>query len=132
MEFNYELFQGISIQLDESDTAEERASQLASLPAVKNIWPVRLFERPGLGEGVVRRNSTDNPAVLRNALHKRQCNGTSSLGNAPHIMTQVDKLHEQGITGKGIRIAVIDTGVSESSLGLTGRERCIITKPAPG
>lgn len=116
MEFDYELFQGISIQLDESDSAEDRASQLASLPAVKNIWPVRLFERPGLGEGVVRRNSTDNPAVLQNALHKRQCNGTSSLGNAPHVMTQVDRLHEQGITGKGIKIAVIDTGVSGPSL----------------
>lgn len=113
MEFNYELFQGISIQLNESDSAEERASQLASLPAVKKIWPVRLFDRPGLGEGVVRRNSTDDPAVLQNALHKRQSNGTCLLGNAPHVMTQVDRLHEEGITGKGIKIAVIDTGVSE-------------------
>ncbi|KAG8937483.1 hypothetical protein FRC00_005015 [Tulasnella sp. 408] len=30
---------------------------------------------------------------------------------APHVMTGVDKLHAEGIFGKGIRVAVIDTGV---------------------
>ncbi|KAG9022637.1 hypothetical protein FS837_006245, partial [Tulasnella sp. UAMH 9824] len=30
---------------------------------------------------------------------------------APHVMTGVDKLHAEGIFGKGIRVAIIDTGV---------------------
>ncbi|KAK8089853.1 peptidase S8/S53 domain-containing protein [Apiospora hydei] len=31
--------------------------------------------------------------------------------NSPHRMTGVDKVHEAGIYGKGVRIAIIDTGV---------------------
>ncbi|KAG8963824.1 hypothetical protein FRC00_004916, partial [Tulasnella sp. 408] len=30
---------------------------------------------------------------------------------APHVMTGVDKLHAEGIFGKGIRVAIIDSGV---------------------
>lgn len=37
----------------------------------------------------------------------------------PHVMTQVDMLRADGITGKGVKIAVIDTGVS---LALTDEE----------
>lgn len=29
----------------------------------------------------------------------------------PHVMTQIDKLKADGITGSGIKIAIIDTGV---------------------
>jgi hypothetical protein len=29
-------------------------------------------------------------------------------------MTQVDRVHAEGITGAGIRIAVVDSGVSNS------------------
>lgn len=119
MEFNYELFKGVSIQLNESDTAEDRAAQLASLPAVKSIWPVRLYERPTLIDAVAPGNSSENRVVER-ALHKRQPNGTSD-GNAPHVMTQVDRLHAEGITGKGVKIAVIDSGVSELLRGLISR-----------
>lgn len=110
MEFDFELFQGISIQLDESGTPDQRAAQLASLPAVKSIWPVRLWDRP---EPDVRRhgNSTHAAAAVQGALRKRQ-NTNSTLGNGPHVMTQVDRLHAKGITGKGVKIAVIDSGVS--------------------
>lgn len=96
--------------MDESDTPEQRAAQLASLPAVKNIWPVRLWDRP---EFDVRRhdNSTDTAADVQGTLRKRHC-ANSTLGNGPHVMTQVDRLHAKGITGKGVKIAVIDSGVS--------------------
>lgn len=42
-------------------------------------------------------------------------NGANAYANntfSPHVMVQADKLHAKGITGKGIKIAVIDTGVS--------------------
>lgn len=29
-----------------------------------------------------------------------------------HVMTQVDKLRDQGFVGKGIKVAIIDSGVS--------------------
>lgn len=111
MEFDFELFQGISIQLHESDTPEQRAAELASLPAVKNIWPVRLWDRPELNTLPHGNSTSPAAATVQGTLHKRQCSN-STLGNGPHVMTQVDRLHAKGITGKGVKIAVIDTGVS--------------------
>lgn len=35
----------------------------------------------------------------------------TSLNYSVHGMTGVDKLHEAGITGKGVTVAVVDTGV---------------------
>lgn len=37
---------------------------------------------------------------------------------SPHVMTQVDRLRNKGFVGKGIKVAVVDTGVSEPSPGL--------------
>jgi hypothetical protein len=45
-----------------------------------------------------------------NMMTRRQ-NSSSSDGYATHVMTQVDRVHAKGITGAGIRIAVIDSGV---------------------
>lgn len=33
---------------------------------------------------------------------------------SPHAMSQVDLLFKEGVTGKGMKIAVIDSGVSSS------------------
>lgn len=47
----------------------------------------------------------ETPAIVRRGL-------SQLTGRWNHIMSQVDKLHKEGITGQGINIAVIDTGVS--------------------
>ena len=44
------------------------------------------------------------------ALAKRDVSGNDTF--TPHLMTQVNKFRDAGITGKGIKVAVIDTGVS--------------------
>ncbi|KAI9166301.1 Minor extracellular protease vpr [Paramyrothecium foliicola] len=109
VELNYELFHGISIQLSDVDTAEERAAELASLPSVKNIWPVTVFElKPIFEDG--RNGSASSVTKRHDQLQKRRDNSTG-LADAPIIMTQIDKLHAQGITGEGITIAVVDTGI---------------------
>ncbi|KAJ2966907.1 hypothetical protein NQ176_g9924 [Zarea fungicola] len=46
LDLNFELFNGVSIQLNDVKTAEEKAEKLAALPAVKNIWPVVKVPRP--------------------------------------------------------------------------------------
>lgn len=48
--------------------------------------------------------------------------------NNPHIMAKVDKAHDLGIKGKGVKIAVIDTGVDfrHPSLGGCFGEGCKI------
>ncbi|KAK2013592.1 subtilase [Colletotrichum eremochloae] len=103
MNLNYTLFKGASIQFNNLDTAEAKAAKLAQLPAVKNMWPVRTYGIPEaevIWTGKQGRDYVD--------LKKRQ------LGNdtfSSHVQTQVDKLHRNGITGKGLKVAVIDTGI---------------------
>ncbi|KAH7317017.1 peptidase S8/S53 domain-containing protein [Stachybotrys elegans] len=135
IELNYELFHGVSIQLRGIDNAEQRAQQLASLPAVKAIWPVRLIDRPDptWHETGGNKTSFDSSAYVKRKpsttehVKKRQDNGTTG-GYAPHIMTQIDKLHAEGITGAGIRIAVIDSGVdyNHPTLGGCFGEGCLV------
>jgi subtilisin family serine protease len=40
--------------------------------------------------------------------------------NTPHVMTQVDKLRNEGYTGKGLRVAVVDTGIDYNHPALGG------------
>ncbi|WQF76714.1 Putative peptidase S8/S53 domain, PA domain, Fn3-like domain, peptidase S8, subtilisin, His-active [Colletotrichum destructivum] len=103
MKLDYSLFKGASIQFKNLDTADAKAAKLAGLPSVKNIWPVRTYRIPEpevVWTGKQGRDYVD--------LKKRQ------LGNdtfSSHVQTQVDKLHRDGVTGKGIKVAVIDTGI---------------------
>lgn len=108
MEFDYKLFKGVSVQMNDVDKAEESIMRMASSSAVKNVWPVMLYSP---ASPVVDWSShADFKSPL---LHKRQSDGNETTdGFAPHVMTQIDKLHAKGIKGKGIKIAVIDTGVS--------------------
>ncbi|CAE7144667.1 unnamed protein product [Rhizoctonia solani] len=40
---------------------------------------------------------------------------------SPHVMTGVDKLHAEGLTGKGIKIGIIDSGVDYTHPSLGGK-----------
>ncbi|GKT88937.1 minor extracellular protease vpr (subtilase) [Colletotrichum tofieldiae] len=103
MNLTYTLFKGASIQFNNLDTADAKAAKLARLPSVKNVWPVRTY---GIAEPEVIWTGKQGRDYVD--LKKRQ------LGNdtfSTHVQTQVDKLHRDGITGKGIKVAVIDTGI---------------------
>jgi subtilisin family serine protease len=45
-----------------------------------------------------------------------------------YVMTQVDKLHAEDVTGKGFRVAIIDSGVDYTHLALGGSFRlgCLV------
>ncbi|EFQ32840.1 subtilase [Colletotrichum graminicola M1.001] len=103
MNLNFTLFKGASIQFNDLDTADAKAAQLAQLPSVKNMWPVRTY---GIPDSEVVWTGTQGRDYVD--VKKRQ------LGNdtfSTHVQTQVDKLHRNGVTGKGIKVAVIDTGI---------------------
>lgn len=104
MDLNFELFKGVSVQLNDVEKADDVVSKLAALPAIKRWWPVTLHNIPD-----VEVHWTGNPEG-GNTLITRDNSTSDAL--SPHIMTQVDKLHAKGYTGKGINVAVIDTGVS--------------------
>ncbi|KAG5938400.1 hypothetical protein E4U59_003799 [Claviceps monticola] len=48
---------------------------------------------------------------------------------SPHVMTQVDKLRAKGITGKGIKVAVVDTGIDylHPALGGCYGKGCLVS-----
>lgn len=99
-EFNSaKFFYGLSLTLAD-DTSHK--ADLLNVSGVKNVWPVRVVPRP-------------NPFVA--APLAPLSNGTlphikgSSDVNRPLKMAGVDKVHSQGIKGKGVKIGIIDTGV---------------------
>ena len=106
MKLDFKLFKGVSVQFNDLDRAEEGAAAIAALPAVKAMWPQRLYQMP---KPTVHQILGDGSDAAAAAATRRQFeNDTFS----PHVMTQVDKLRAEGNVGKGIKIAVIDTGVS--------------------
>ncbi|TPX57143.1 hypothetical protein PhCBS80983_g04046 [Powellomyces hirtus] len=81
------LFNGVSIKLD----ADHDVNDLAEIPGAVKIFPVRINRRPQAIK------ATKKPVVGQDI--------------TPHTMTGVDKLHAQGKFGKGVKVAVIDTGI---------------------
>ncbi|KAI0883496.1 subtilisin-like protein [Annulohypoxylon maeteangense] len=123
MNLDYQLFKGVSIQFDDLKTAEEEAAKLNSLASVKQVWPNRVYTLPK--DEVVWTGRSGGQDYIKNV--KRQ------LGNdtfTPHVMTQVDKLRANGVTGKGVKIGIIDSGVDYTHPalgGCFGSEDCLFT-----
>lgn len=81
---------------------------MLDLPVVKNFWPVKVYDMPN-----PRIEWTGNSDQEYATLAKRSAYDVAKDTFSPHVMTQVDKLRAEGYTGKGINIAVIDSGVSQ-------------------
>ncbi|KAI5861047.1 subtilisin-like protein [Durotheca rogersii] len=115
IELKYQLFKGASFTLKELPSEPElTAGQIAAKPEVKSIWPVRKISFP-------KPNVTHvGGGVAEFARRVKRQQGSSPEGFAPHLMTQVDKLHAEGYTGKGIRIGLVDTGVDYTHPALGG------------
>ncbi|EJD50489.1 subtilisin-like protease [Auricularia subglabra TFB-10046 SS5] len=102
--YDSDIFTGVSVTLSSgADIAE-----LEKLEGVKSVRPVRLFDRP----------RPINLHVLNGADDKNVPGGDK---DSTHIMTGVDKLHKERITGKGIKIGIIDSGVDYSHPNLGGK-----------
>lgn len=98
----------MSVQLHDLDKADSKAAAMAAMPAVKKMYPVRLFNKPSPQVHFLTKPDTDMSALEKRAIADA---GVDTF--PPHVMTQVDKLRAKGITGKGKKIAIVDTGVSE-------------------
>ncbi|KAG0037181.1 hypothetical protein BGZ83_003515, partial [Gryganskiella cystojenkinii] len=84
----YNIFNGASITVNSNHDGHA----LAKIPGVKNVWHVSLYEAPKSQK--VTAKKTDPQAI------------------SDHHMTGVDVLHEKyKLTGKGVKVGVIDTGV---------------------
>ncbi|KAF7553963.1 hypothetical protein G7046_g6947 [Stylonectria norvegica] len=124
MTFDYKLFKGASIQFNDIDNAEDKAARIAALPAVKQMWPVQLYKIP---TPIVEWTGTPDKEYAISK--KRAVNETAKDTFSTHVMTQVDKLRADGVTGKGIKIAVVDTGIDYKHPALGGcfGPDCLVT-----
>ncbi|KAH7033023.1 peptidase S8/S53 domain-containing protein [Microdochium trichocladiopsis] len=114
---NTDYFFGLSIEGAE----EADISALQELPEVKRIWPNRVHDRP-MQYGMEATNSSSSP-LLENPTRSRflqprnstttplpHISGTSDV-NSSLKMVGVDELHKLNITGKGVKIGILDTGI---------------------
>ncbi|KAL7948049.1 subtilisin-like protein [Trichoderma barbatum] len=127
MNLNYTLFKGASFQLDAVDLdPRSTVSKIISVPSVKQVWPVQRYKRPV--NSTISSISNDS-SHLRDAseLVRRATSKIDAYG--PHVAVQADKLHAEGITGKGIRISIIDTGVdfNHPALGGCFGKGCVVS-----
>ncbi|XDG02668.1 hypothetical protein ABKA04_002283 [Annulohypoxylon sp. FPYF3050] len=115
MDFKFQLFKGASFHLRGDVTDPEiAADKIAAKSRVKTVWPVRKISFPKPDTKLVGNNVSE---LLKHV--KRQDESTEG-GFTPHVMTQVDRLHAEGYTGKGLRIGLVDTGVDYKHPALGG------------
>lgn len=111
-----------AIDLDPLSTS----NKIASVPSVKQVWPVQRYKRPA--NTTISSISSDSSHLSdASDLLRRATSGKDSY--APHVAVQVDKLHAEGITGKGIKIGIIDTGVdfNHPALGGCFGKGCVVS-----
>lgn len=108
-----EVFLGLSIQVKD----DNNASTIKQIPGVVGVWPVKNLPRPAPIGCITTGNmvGADNKTY-----HVTARAGFGADVNYPHKMTGVDKLHALGIKGRGIKIAVMDTGVDYHHPALGG------------
>lgn len=98
-QYHSDLFNGIAVQL----STPEDLVDLASLPNVVAVHPLYVHPIP---EPVNKRTAKEGEDPV--------------LGRSVHIMTGVELAHAAGIKGKGIQVAILDTGVDYNHPALGG------------
>jgi len=88
--FKSDVFTGLSVE-----SARENVDSLLSIEAVDQAWPVAVH--------------WIDPRGLESA--RLHFGDISARNYSVHETTGVDRLHAQGITGKGVKVAVVDTGI---------------------
>ncbi|KAK6823023.1 subtilisin-like serine protease PR1C [Apiospora arundinis] len=118
LDLDYSLFKGVSFHVEgshnllgDSNHAGTR-SMITALPRVKKVWPVRRVGPPQVRVAWTGKNKSFRA--------NRGDTASKQDPYAPHVMTQVDKMHERGFTGNGTRIGVVDTGIDYTHPALGG------------
>ncbi|KAK7955702.1 subtilisin-like serine protease PR1C [Apiospora aurea] len=134
-QFNSPHFTGSSFNLECDSSVERQAALQAikNLAAVGKAWPVRQHKAqrnipsldgsanlglPGVVDSHVGRQQHVPSSHTPNVVVARDSAPADTLST--HAETGIDRLHAEGITGKNIRIAVVDSSFDTSVPGLSG------------
>ncbi|PTB63157.1 subtilisin-like protein [Trichoderma citrinoviride] len=104
-----DIFNGVSVSFD----SPVNLTTLRNTAGVKNAWSVALVPRPEL------RGLRGSPGSNKNETKLPDWRGSADV-NRPLEMGNVKKLHDKGIKGKGVQVALIDTGVDYTHPALGG------------
>lgn len=109
---DHQLFNGASFKLADSHDNDSTIDTIQSMAMVNKIWPVRLYSNPA-----TRISAINGSNITSTPLRKRAGYIDTYV---PHVMGGVDKLHEEGFTGDGLFIGIVDTGVDYNHPALGG------------
>ncbi|KAH8173456.1 subtilase family protein [Sarocladium implicatum] len=122
---NENLFSGLSINLEKNMTESEVEEFMSKMPEVEGFWPLEMVPKPGPAPGTG--NLTDEEIGKSRMAVFGPEDDDSKLPEikgadvtSTHRMTGVDKLHKEGVKGKGVKIGIIDTGVDYRHPALGG------------
>ncbi|ODA79727.1 hypothetical protein RJ55_05321 [Drechmeria coniospora] len=117
MNLTFELFNGASVQIFDKDDPYSIATKMAENPNVQAFYPICRFQS---ADPKAKWTGSNPPRDWENRLTKRARANETEDTFSTHIMTQVSMLRAKGWTGKGIKIAILDTGVDYTHPALGG------------
>lgn len=121
----YALFTGCSFDLDTTSSADlgPTISSIAEMPSIKHVWSNTKRAVENLSDQDTFHKRTDSAAGLnhdgRFPMHMQRRQAVNDTWST-HVMTQVDLLRAQGITGKGVKVGIVDSGVDFNHPALGG------------
>jgi hypothetical protein len=117
--FRSVIYTGLSVQIPDTNgtntEGDDFQKEMEGREGVKAVWPVTKTQIP-LDKGDLSANPQGNMGQLGDVVAR-------DLINSPfhHVLTQVDKLQAEGFTGSGIKIGVVDSGVSQRFASRAGQ-----------
>jgi len=110
----YALFTGCSFDLEGTTFSGLRSVRgtVGDLSTVKHIWSneKRTVDNPS-AQGTLRKRVNSRAALdAHESLHTQRQQAANDTWST-HVMAQVDRLRAQGITGKGVKVGIVDSGV---------------------
>ena len=134
VDLNYRLFKGASFRLTNSSSnaadtnfadpelESELRDKISDKARVKQVWPVRGLRFPKIEPSSVGPKNRPATGGARRREHQKRQGDDGSDGDdySPHVMAQVDRLRAEGLTGEGLRIGIVDTGIDYKHPALGG------------
>ncbi|KAG5920880.1 hypothetical protein E4U42_006050 [Claviceps africana] len=107
--YDSEHFKGLSFKVHDVRSAEQQAREVAALPSVRKVWPVKNHKLTGRRTRIFGNQESKVEFRRDEDLVERAADSFP-----PHAMTQVDRLHAENVTGAGISVALIGSGIDFS------------------